>query len=138
MRHNPFGHTTRDVSVIGQGTWYIDHSDRAAAVRALRAGLDAGSPLHSLRHQREKVAVAPQGSYDTLFDPALAGIGLDERPLVAVYACVMATGIWLPRSLIRRSKRHTKPSRIRSRIASLTRRNREWARARDVLSQSIT
>ena len=42
MRHNPFGHTTRDVSVIGQGTWYIDHSDRAAAVRALRAGLDAG------------------------------------------------------------------------------------------------
>lgn len=42
MRHNPFGHTTRDVSVIGQGTWYIDHSDRAAAVRALQAGLDAG------------------------------------------------------------------------------------------------
>jgi diketogulonate reductase-like aldo/keto reductase len=42
MRHNPFGQTTRDVSVIGQGTWYIDHSDRAAAVRALQAGLDAG------------------------------------------------------------------------------------------------
>ncbi|WP_441230274.1 aldo/keto reductase [Tardiphaga sp. 215_C5_N2_1] len=42
MRHNPFGHTKRDVSVIGQGTWYIDHSDRAAAVRALQAGLDAG------------------------------------------------------------------------------------------------
>jgi len=42
MRHNPFGHTTRDVSVIGQGTWYIDNGDRAAAVRALRAGLDAG------------------------------------------------------------------------------------------------
>jgi diketogulonate reductase-like aldo/keto reductase len=42
MRHNPFGHTTRDVSVIGQGTWYIDNGDRAAAVRALWAGLDAG------------------------------------------------------------------------------------------------
>ncbi|MGM4916968.1 aldo/keto reductase [Tardiphaga sp. 813_E8_N1_3] len=42
MRHNPFGQTKRDVSVIGQGTWYIDHSDRAAAVRALQAGLDAG------------------------------------------------------------------------------------------------
>ncbi|MGM4896488.1 aldo/keto reductase [Tardiphaga sp. 839_C3_N1_4] len=42
MRHNPFGKTKRDVSVIGQGTWYIDHSDRAAAVRALQAGLDAG------------------------------------------------------------------------------------------------
>ncbi len=42
MRHNPFGQTKRDVSVIGQGTWYIDHGDRAAAVRALQAGLDAG------------------------------------------------------------------------------------------------
>ena len=42
MRHNPFGQTKRDVSVIGQGTWYIDNGDRAAAVRALRAGLDAG------------------------------------------------------------------------------------------------
>ncbi len=42
MRHNPFGQTKRDVSVIGQGTWYIDHSDRTAAVRALQAGLDAG------------------------------------------------------------------------------------------------
>jgi diketogulonate reductase-like aldo/keto reductase len=42
MRHSPFGQTKRDVSVIGQGTWYIDHSDRAAAVRALQAGLDAG------------------------------------------------------------------------------------------------
>lgn len=29
-------------SVIGQGTWYIDRGDRAAAVKALRAGLDAG------------------------------------------------------------------------------------------------
>lgn len=42
MRHNPFGTTGRDVSVIGQGTWYIDHGDRAAAVKALRAGIDAG------------------------------------------------------------------------------------------------
>lgn len=42
MRHNPFGATGHDVSVIGQGTWYIDHGDRAAAVKALQAGLDAG------------------------------------------------------------------------------------------------
>jgi diketogulonate reductase-like aldo/keto reductase len=28
--------------VIGQGTWYIDHGDRAAAVTALRRGLDLG------------------------------------------------------------------------------------------------
>jgi diketogulonate reductase-like aldo/keto reductase len=42
MRHNPFGATGHDVSVIGQGTWYIDRGDRAAAVKALQAGLDAG------------------------------------------------------------------------------------------------
>lgn len=42
MRHRPFGPLDRDVSSIGQGTWYIDHGDRAAAVKALQAGLDAG------------------------------------------------------------------------------------------------
>ena len=42
MRHNPFGATGHNVSVIGQGTWYIDHGDRAAAIKALQAGLDAG------------------------------------------------------------------------------------------------
>lgn len=30
------------VPAIGQGTWYIDHGDRAAAVAALRRGLDLG------------------------------------------------------------------------------------------------
>jgi len=42
MRHHSFGTTGRDVSVIGQGTWYIDRGDRAAAVQALQVGLDAG------------------------------------------------------------------------------------------------
>jgi diketogulonate reductase-like aldo/keto reductase len=31
-----------DVSVIGQGTWYIDRGDRAAATAGLRRGLDLG------------------------------------------------------------------------------------------------
>lgn len=42
MRQNPFGRTGTSTSVIGQGTWYIDHGDRNAAVAALRSGLDAG------------------------------------------------------------------------------------------------
>ena len=54
------------------------------------AGLEGGSHLHQLRHQREKVAVATQGSYDSLFDPSLPDIGLDERLLVALYACRLA------------------------------------------------
>jgi diketogulonate reductase-like aldo/keto reductase len=42
MRHHPFGPEDPQVSVIGQGTWYIDHGDRATAVAALRRGLDLG------------------------------------------------------------------------------------------------
>src|SRR6202795_2022588 len=37
-----FGPLPREVSVIGQGTWYIDEGDRAAAIAALRRGLDLG------------------------------------------------------------------------------------------------
>jgi diketogulonate reductase-like aldo/keto reductase len=39
MERRPFGPTTREVAVIGQGTWKVD---RAAAVAALRMGLDLG------------------------------------------------------------------------------------------------
>lgn len=42
MKQKPFGQTGQQTSVIGQGTWYIDHSDRKSAVAALRKGLDLG------------------------------------------------------------------------------------------------
>ena len=42
MRHHAFGAGGPPVPVIGQGTWYIDHGDRATAVAALRRGLDLG------------------------------------------------------------------------------------------------
>lgn len=42
MQAHPFGPSRRDVPVIGQGTWYIEQGDRAAAVAALRSGLDLG------------------------------------------------------------------------------------------------
>jgi diketogulonate reductase-like aldo/keto reductase len=42
MKHHPFGSHGPQVPVIGQGTWYIDHGDRATAVAALRRGLDLG------------------------------------------------------------------------------------------------
>jgi diketogulonate reductase-like aldo/keto reductase len=42
MRHRRFGTSARDVAVIGQGTWYIEHADRRAAIAALRRGLDLG------------------------------------------------------------------------------------------------
>jgi diketogulonate reductase-like aldo/keto reductase len=38
----PFGPTRRPVAVIGYGTWDIENADRAAAIAALRRGLDLG------------------------------------------------------------------------------------------------
>ena len=42
MRQHKFGSSGPDVSVIGQGTWYLDRGDRKSAVAALRRGVDLG------------------------------------------------------------------------------------------------
>jgi diketogulonate reductase-like aldo/keto reductase len=42
MKSNPFGKGGPDVSVIGQGTWYLDRGDRRAAVAALQRGIALG------------------------------------------------------------------------------------------------
>ena len=42
MKFRTFGRTGQDVSVIGQGTWYLDRGDRKAAVAALRRGIERG------------------------------------------------------------------------------------------------
>src|ERR1700704_2715627 len=42
MMSRQFGLSGPQVSVIGQGTWYIDRGDRKGAVAALRRGIDLG------------------------------------------------------------------------------------------------
>jgi diketogulonate reductase-like aldo/keto reductase len=42
MKSRQFGSSGPQVSVIGQGTWYIDRGDRTRAVAALRRGIDLG------------------------------------------------------------------------------------------------
>ena len=42
MKSRQFGKNGPQVSVIGQGTWYIDRGDRTRAVAALRRGIDLG------------------------------------------------------------------------------------------------
>jgi diketogulonate reductase-like aldo/keto reductase len=42
MKTEQFGSNGPLVSVIGQGTWYIDHGHRGNAVAALRRGIDLG------------------------------------------------------------------------------------------------
>src|SRR6202049_716063 len=42
LRQKAFGSTGAQVSVIGQGTWYIDRGDRKGAIAARRRGVDLG------------------------------------------------------------------------------------------------
>lgn len=42
MPRRPFGSTGRDVPVVGLGTWKMERNDRARAVAAVHAALDAG------------------------------------------------------------------------------------------------
>jgi diketogulonate reductase-like aldo/keto reductase len=42
VKQQKFGSSGPQVSVIGQGTWYIDHGHRGNAVAALRRGIDLG------------------------------------------------------------------------------------------------
>ncbi|WP_407147598.1 aldo/keto reductase [Bradyrhizobium sp. ORS 86] len=42
MQTKAFGEGGPQVSVIGQGTWYLDHGNRKAAVAALKRGIDDG------------------------------------------------------------------------------------------------
>jgi len=42
MKSHSFGPTGVNVSVIGQGTWYLDRGDRKSAVAALRRGIELG------------------------------------------------------------------------------------------------
>ncbi len=42
MEQRPFGPQGTSIPIVGQGTWYIAHGDRAAASAALRRGLDLG------------------------------------------------------------------------------------------------
>jgi diketogulonate reductase-like aldo/keto reductase len=42
LRQQKFGRNGPDVSVIGQGTWYMDRGDRNGAIAALRRGIELG------------------------------------------------------------------------------------------------
>jgi diketogulonate reductase-like aldo/keto reductase len=42
MEYRPFGPTKREVSVIGEGTWYFEDSERTTAIAALQRSVDLG------------------------------------------------------------------------------------------------
>jgi len=73
MERRRFGSTTRDVSTIGQGTWYIDEANRATAIAALRQGLDLGmthidtAEMYGSGAAEEMIAEAIAGRRDETF-----------------------------------------------------------------------
>src|SRR5438105_1474605 len=73
MELRPFGSTQRDVAVIGQGTWNMERDDRAAAVAALRVGIDLGmthidtAEMYGSGEVEELVGGAIAGRRDDVF-----------------------------------------------------------------------
>ena len=49
--------------------------------------LAPGQSTWKIRHERPKVVEATQGSYEALFSPAVEGLAVIERLLVALHAC---------------------------------------------------
>jgi diketogulonate reductase-like aldo/keto reductase len=72
METRRFGPLARPVAVIGQGTWEMEH-ERAAAIAALRRGLDAGmthvdtAEMYGSGRVEELVAEAIAGRRDEVF-----------------------------------------------------------------------
>ena len=74
MRQQTFGCTGEQVSVIGQGTWYLDRGDRNRAVAALRRvaiAPDRGLPIVPETAQSRSIS-NPKGA------DALRGVGAAE------------------------------------------------------------
>ncbi len=73
MQKRRFGPTGSDVPVIGQGTWYLEQAPRAAAIAALRRGLDLGlshvdtAELYGSGAAEEIVGEAIAGRRDAVF-----------------------------------------------------------------------
>jgi diketogulonate reductase-like aldo/keto reductase len=72
MRRRAFGHVG-EVPIIGQGTWKMEHDDRARAIAALRRGLDLGlthvdtAELYGSGRVEELVSEAIAGRRDEVF-----------------------------------------------------------------------
>jgi diketogulonate reductase-like aldo/keto reductase len=73
MEHRPFGSEERKVSIIGQGTWNLEQANSAAAIGALRRGLDLGmthidtAEMYGLGAAEALVGKAIAGRRDEVF-----------------------------------------------------------------------
>jgi diketogulonate reductase-like aldo/keto reductase len=93
-----FGPLQRDVSIIGQGTWYIEDGDPTSAIAALRRGIDLGM------NHIDTAELYGEGAAEELVGDAIAG-RRDEVFLVSKVlpqnASRLGTSIACERSLSR-------------------------------------
>ena len=73
MQKRHFGSSSRDVAVIGQGTWFIEEGEPSVTVSALRRGVDLGmthidtAELYGSGAAEELVGQAIAGRRDEVF-----------------------------------------------------------------------
>jgi diketogulonate reductase-like aldo/keto reductase len=73
MNSRPFGSSGRKVSVVGQGTWYLERARKSEAVAAMRRGLDLGlchidtAEMYGSGAAEELVGAALQGRRNEAF-----------------------------------------------------------------------
>jgi diketogulonate reductase-like aldo/keto reductase len=73
MERRRFGPTEREVAIVGQGSWYIERTDRGSAVAALRRGIDLGlthidtAEMYGSGAAEELIGEAIVGRRDELF-----------------------------------------------------------------------
>ncbi|MGY3505193.1 aldo/keto reductase [Bradyrhizobium sp. USDA 4471] len=73
VKKRRFGPLQREVSIIGQGTWYIEEGDRGSAIAALRRGIDLGmnhidtAEMYGAGAAEELVGDAISGRRDEIF-----------------------------------------------------------------------
>lgn len=67
MQARRFGAAGRDVPIIGQGSWYIEHAEQASAIEALRRGVDLG-----LTHL-DTAEMYGSGAAETIIGEAIKG-----------------------------------------------------------------
>jgi diketogulonate reductase-like aldo/keto reductase len=73
MERRRFGPTEREVTMVGQGTWYIESAERGSAIAALRRGIDLGmthidtAEMYGSGAAEELIGEAIVGRRDELF-----------------------------------------------------------------------
>ena len=84
MKQKKFGTGGPDVSVIGQGTWYLDRGDRKAAVAALRRGIETRPDPHRYRRDVWRCGARDRGRHRGPARQALPGLeSIAEQCLAA-------------------------------------------------------